>query len=171
MLPAPHPIGLAAPGYVEHRLPMHLCQVGQRQLATLIDMSLRTYMPCLRGLLFSSTGNQTFCDSFDTGRGPLYMAILFVSQTAKDRCNVLEFLWSPRFATMEHNRASASLAHLATYHGWEVSGGLDRQEFPELSPGYTAPGSNGIATAPTRAQHISKVAESGLHIKKSLIWS
>ena len=43
---------------------------------------------------------------------------------------------------MEHSRANAGLVHLATYPGWEVSGGLDRQEFPELSPGHTASGSN-----------------------------
>ena len=27
-----HSMGLAAPGYVEHQLSMHLCVVGQRQL-------------------------------------------------------------------------------------------------------------------------------------------
>ena len=34
------------------------------------------------------------------------------------------------------------------YPGWEVSGGLDRQEFPELSPGHTTSGSNGTASSP-----------------------
>ena len=33
------------------------------------------------------------------------------------------FLWSPRFATMEHSWLNAGLVHLALYPGWEVSGG------------------------------------------------
>ena len=35
----------------------------------------------------------------------------------------LRFLSSPRFATMEHSQAYTGLLHLATYPGWEVSGG------------------------------------------------
>ena len=34
----------------------------------------------------------------------------------------VRFLWSPRFATMEHSQKNTDLAHLATYPGWEVSG-------------------------------------------------
>ena len=43
------------------------------------------------------------------------------------------------------------------------------QVFPELSPGHTTPGSNGTVTAPTRTQHITKVAESGLHSKHGTV--
>ena len=79
------------------------------------------------------------------------------------------FLWLPRFATMEHSWANVGLVHLATYLGCEVSGGKDREEFPELSPGHTASGSNDTVTAPTRAQGIIQVAESGFHINHGAV--
>ena len=37
--------------------------------------------------------------------------------------------------------------------------------FPELSPDHVASGGNGTVTAPTRAQHVTQIAESVLHIK------
>ena len=43
-----------------------------------------------QGLPFSSAGNLKVCDRFDTGRGPLYMAIPSESPTVKDRCYVLD---------------------------------------------------------------------------------
>ena len=45
--------------------------------ATLIDISLHIFRSCLPWpSLLSSAGYQKVCDKFDTGRGPLYMAIL-----------------------------------------------------------------------------------------------
>ena len=68
-----------------------------------------------------------------------------------------------RFTTMEHSQVNAGLIHLATYTGWEVCGGSDRQEFLELSPGHTASGSNGTVTATT------KVTKSDFHIKHGAV--
>ena len=68
-----------------------------------------------------------------------------------------------RFTTMEHSQVNAGLIHLATYTGWEVFGGSDRQEFLELSPGHTASGSNGTVTATT------KVTKSDFHIKHGAV--
>ena len=73
-------------------------------------------------------------------------------------------VWSC-FATMEHSRANAGLSHIATYLRWEVSGGFDRQGFPELSPGHAASCGNGIVTAHIGAQQVTQVAEGALHIK------
>ena len=45
--------------------------------ATFIDISLHIFRSCLpRPSLLSSAGYRKVCDRFDTGRGPLYMAIL-----------------------------------------------------------------------------------------------
>ena len=60
MLSMSHSMGLAATGYVEHGVSMHLCTVGQCQL--------QTFRPCFPkpSLLFSG-GKWKFCDRFDTG--------------------------------------------------------------------------------------------------------
>ena len=70
---------------------------------------------------------------------------------------------------MEHSWANTGFKHIATDLWWEVSGGQDRQKFPELSPSHTAPGGDHAVTASTGAQHITKVAKLGLHIKHSAI--
>ena len=53
----------------------------------------------------------------------------------------------------------------ATYNLQRILGEIclevRRQEFPELSPGHKASGSNNTVTSPTGAQHITKVTESG----------
>ena len=51
--------------------------------ATLIDISLPTFRTCRPG------PSSEVCDRFDTGDGPLYMAIPSESPTAKERCDVL----------------------------------------------------------------------------------
>ena len=76
---------------------------------------------------------------------------------------------SPRFATMEQSLANTGLVHLATYPMWEVSDGYDRQDFPKLSTGHTISSSNGTSTAPTTAQRIPYVTESGFHIKHGAV--
>ena len=51
----------------------------------------------------------------------------------------------------------------------EVSGGLDKQEFTELSLGHRASIINDTVTAPIEAQHVTQIAESGLHIKHGAV--
>ena len=46
-----------------------------------------------------------------------------------------------------------------------MTGGKDRQEFSKLFSGRATSGGNGTVTATTRAQHIIKVAETGVHTK------
>ena len=52
---------------------------------TRFDISLHTFRPCLpRPTLFSQAMNHKVCDRFDTGLGPLYMAIPSETPTGKD---------------------------------------------------------------------------------------
>ena len=76
---------------------------------------------------------------------------------------------SPHFAVMEHSWTDVDQVNLAAHLRQEVPGGGDRQEFPELSTGHTTSGSKGITTATTGAQHVSNIAESGLHIKQGAV--
>ena len=76
---------------------------------------------------------------------------------------------SPHFTVMEHSWTDVDQVNLAAHLRREVPGGVDRQEFPELSTGHTTSGSNGITTATTGAQHVSNIAESGLHIKQGAV--
>ena len=58
--------------------------------ATIIDTSHHRFRPCLlRPSLLSNAKNRKVCDRFDTGCGPLYMAIPSESPTAKDQHNIL----------------------------------------------------------------------------------
>ena len=67
MLSVSHSMGLAATGYVEHGLSIHLCTVGQCQLGH-TDISLPTFRPCFpKHSLLSSAGKWKVCDRFDTG--------------------------------------------------------------------------------------------------------
>ena len=54
-------------------------------LATLIDISLHTFRPCLSGPSFlSSAWNLKVCDRFDKGHGSLYIAMPSESLRVKD---------------------------------------------------------------------------------------
>ena len=78
-------MGLATPGYVENRLTVNLCLIGQHQLGHNDWQRSKHIHSILMPSLIVSTWNRNACDSFETWRGPLYMAILSESPKSKDR--------------------------------------------------------------------------------------
>ena len=57
--------------------------------ATITDVSLHTFRPCLpRPSFLSNAGNRKVCNKFDTWRGPLFTDIPSESPTAKEQCNI-----------------------------------------------------------------------------------
>ena len=70
---------------------------------------------------------------------------------------------------MKHSQVDTGVIHLATDLTWEVPGGEDREEFPELSQGHATSGSYGTVAAPTGAQHVTQVVESGFHIMHGVV--
>ena len=55
--------------------------------------------------------------------------------------------------------------NLSCTSGERGTGGEGRQETPEHFPGHATCGSNDTVTATSGSQHVTKVAESGLHTK------
>ena len=83
-------MGFAVPGYIEHRFSMHLCEVGQCQHGnTYCHQSSHIQIMSAGAFLFIQCRESEVYDRFDTGYGPLYMAIPSESPTAKERCDVL----------------------------------------------------------------------------------
>ena len=84
-----HSMGLAAPGYVEHHLSMHLCQVSQCQLGHIYYWHQSSHIQSMSsgGLpFFLEPGIWKFVIDLIQD-----MAIPSESLTVKDRCNVLDF--------------------------------------------------------------------------------
>ena len=75
-------------------------------------------------------------------------------------------IWSPRFITMEHSRMDTGCVHLATHLKWEVPGGEEMQEFPELLSGHATSVGIGAVTTPTGAQRVTQGAVS---IRKTVL--
>ena len=66
---------------------------------------------------------------------------------------------APRFATVEHGRANTCLINFAADLRGKVAGREDWQEFSELSPRDTTPGSDGGIATTTGVQHVPEVAK------------